>query len=140
MAHSLSPDPDAARVAAEQALDASEQRLTAQGGALTSLMARYADSRDPFDERIRGILTVSAQTLAVERLSMWRFEPGRAALVCVDLYERAADHHQGGHRIERHDAPRYFEALDTERVVAAHDARVDPRTNEFLDPYLLPHD
>jgi PAS domain S-box-containing protein len=127
---------DAQRLTAERALDASEQRLAAQSSALTDLMARYADSRDPFDERIRGILAISARTLNVDRLSLWQFEPGRAAITCIDMYERAEDRHQSGLRLERSDAPRYFEALDAERVIDAHEARTDSRTNEFRETYL----
>jgi len=132
-------EPDAHRLAAERALDASEQRLAAQSGALTDLMARYADSRDPFDERVRGILAISARTLNVDRLSLWQFEPGRAAIICIDLYVRAEDRHQSGLRLARADAPKYFEALDAERVIDAHEARTDLRTNEFRETYLAPN-
>src|SRR6186713_1984041 len=108
---------------AEQALVASEQRLASQSGALTSLMARYADSRDAFEDRVRGILAISARTLDVDRLSLWIFIDGHAAISCLDLYELRRDRHQQGLTIRRSDAPRYFEALDAERVVAAHAAR-----------------
>jgi len=124
---------------AEQALVASEQRLASQSGALTSLMARYADSRDAFEDRVRGILAISARTLDVDRLSLWIFTEGHAAISCLDLYELRRDRHQQGLIIRRSDAPRYFEALDAERVVAAHAARTDVRTREFLDGYLIPH-
>ena len=36
--------------------------------------------------------------------------------------------------------PSYFQALNTSEVIAAHDAREDPRTREFTDSYLLPLD
>ena len=65
------------QVAAEQALKASERRLAAQSDALTDLTARYADLTDRFDERLRNILMMSARTLQVERLSMWRFDAER---------------------------------------------------------------
>jgi len=135
-----SPGSEETPLAAEQALVASETRLAAQSAALTSLMARYADSRDPFDERIRGILTVSARTLAVDRLSMWRFNGARDAIVCVDLYERRADRHTSGLVLSRGAAPGYFAALDDERVIEATDARTDTRTRAFRDSYLVPHD
>ena len=124
---------------AEQALVASEQRLASQSSALTNLMARYADSRDPFEDRVRGILSVSARTLNVDRLSLWTFTEGQATIVCFDLYEPRRDRHQQGLTLHRVDAPRYFEALDAERVVAAHAARTDARTREFLDTYLIPN-
>jgi two-component system sensor histidine kinase/response regulator len=124
---------------AERVLVASEQRLAAQSAALTRLMARYADSPDSFDERIRGILAITAQTLGADRLSMWRFENGRDQIVCVDLYTRIGDRHGSGLRLSRAAAPRYFEALDGERIIEAHDARHDPRTSEFLSGYLEPN-
>jgi PAS domain S-box-containing protein len=124
---------------AEQALVASEQRLAAQSSALTSLMARYADSRDAFEDRVRGIIGVSARTLNVDRLSLWLFDDPHDVITCFDLYELRRDRHQQGLVLHRSDAPSYFEALDAERVVAAHAARTDVRTREFLDSYLVPN-
>jgi GAF domain-containing protein len=119
---------------AERALVASERRLAAQGAALTQLMARYADSPGSLDEQIRGILATTAHTLGADRLSMWHIDRQRDQIVCADLYERAADRHEPGLLLSRVSAPRYFDALDTERVIAAHDARTDARTNEFEAP------
>jgi len=124
---------------AERALVASERRLASQSAALTQLMARYADSPGSLNEQIRGILATTAQTLAADRVSMWHMDRQRDRIVCADLYERAADRHEGGQSLGRASAPRYFDALDTERVVAAHDARTDPRTNEFEASYLVPN-
>jgi PAS domain S-box-containing protein len=78
------------QLAAESALKASEQRLVAQSNALTGLTARYADPSDRFDERLRHILEVSAHTLQVERLSMWRFDDQRGAIQCAGMYQRTA--------------------------------------------------
>jgi PAS domain S-box-containing protein len=124
---------------AERALVAGEQRLKAQSAALTQLMARYADSPDSFGERIRGILAVTAHTLGADRVSMWRFERGRDWIVCANLYENTLDRHGSGLTLSRSGAPRYFEALDSERVIDASDARSDPRTSEFVESYLVPN-
>ena len=64
---------------AQRALEESEQRLAAQSRALTALTARHADPNDTFEHRLRGILEMAAATLQVERVSMWRFDAGRAA-------------------------------------------------------------
>jgi PAS domain S-box-containing protein len=139
MSTAIPRDPGTGPIDAERALDASEQRLKAQSAALTQLMARYADSPDSFGERIRGILAVTAHTLRADRVSMWRFERGRDWIVCANLYEREFDRHGSGLTLSRTGAPRYFEALDTERVIDASDARADPRTHEFLTTYLEPN-
>jgi PAS domain S-box-containing protein len=139
MSPSIPPDANTRANNAERALLASEQRLAAQSAALTQLMARYADSPDSFGERIRGILAVTAHTLAADRVSMWRFERGRDWIVCANLYERTFDRHGSGLTLSRAGAPRYFQALDSERVIDASDARNDERTREFLATYLVPN-
>lgn len=127
------------QVSAEAALKASEQRLAAQSNALTTLTSRYADPNEPLDERLRGILSVCAETMQVERLSTWRFGDGRRTIRCMGLYQRTGGTCHSGALLYRHDAPAYFEAIDAERVIAANDARTDPRTREFLAGYLIPH-
>ena len=126
------------QVAAEQALMASERRLAAQSEALTDLTAQYANLTTRFDERLRTILKTSARTLQAERLSMWRFDAERRAIRCVGLYRCSDDRHESGAILTRNVAPAYFDALERERVIAAGDAATDPRTREFLEPYLRP--
>jgi PAS domain S-box-containing protein len=124
---------------AERALQASEQRLAAQSRALTELTARYTDPSAHFDDRLQEILEVAARTLAVERLSLWRFGDGRLAIRCIGMFERTPARHTSGALLYRHEAPAYFQAIEHERVVAALDAHADPRTREFNDGYLVPN-
>ena len=126
------------QLAAETALKASERRLAAQSDALTSLTTGYAFPNRQFDERLRCILAISAQALQVERLSMWRVDGERQAIRCIEEYHRESDRFVSGAALRRQDAPAYFDALERERVIAAKDARTDPRTREFLDGYLTP--
>jgi PAS domain S-box-containing protein len=127
------------QLAAQASLKASERRLVAQSDALTSLTARYANPSERFDDRLRSILQIAARALAVERLSMWRFDSGRSTIRCVGLYRAAGDRYESGAALSRVDAPQYFEALEHDRVVAAADARTDPRTRQFRDSYLAPN-
>lgn len=46
--------------------------------------------------------------------------------------------HEKGFRLRANDYPKYFEALEEGRVLAADDARTDPRTSEFTGHYLNP--
>jgi PAS domain S-box-containing protein len=124
------------QLTAERALKSSEQRLVAQSNALTGLTGRYADPGERFDERLRHILEVGAQTLQVDRLSMWRFTDERGAIRCEGLYQRAAGRYESGSVLPRAAAPAYFAALERERVIAANDALTDPRTCGFADSYL----
>jgi PAS domain S-box-containing protein len=127
------------QLAAEESLKDSERRLVAHSDALTGLTARYTDPGDRFDERLRAILEVSAHALQVERLSMWQFDEARGIIRSAGLYRRSADQYESGLVLQRSEAPRYFEALERERVIAAEDAQRDPRTCEFLETYLVPN-
>jgi PAS domain S-box-containing protein len=127
------------RIRLEQALKASEQRLAAESEALTELTATGASVEVGFDGRLRRILEACAKTLAVERVSVWRFDEDRAAIRCVDLFESARANHTSGARIERQGHVAYFEAMEAQRLIAADDAHTDPRTREFLEHYLRPN-
>jgi PAS domain S-box-containing protein len=126
------------QLAAEASLKASERRLAAQSDALTGLTARYTNPAERFDDRLKSILEISAQALHVERLSLWRFEQDGSIIRCDGLYRRSAGAYESGMTLQRHDAPRSFDALERQRVIAADDARTDPRTCEFRDAYLGP--
>ena len=125
---------------AERALKSSEQRLAAQSRALTALTAHHADPNATFDDRLRSILAMAADTLQAERVSMWRFDAGRTGIDCVGLYRRTGGQFDRGARLLREQFPAYFGAIERERVIAAHDARTDPQTQEFRTVYLEPHD
>jgi len=127
------------QVAAERALMATDERLLGQRAALTEVTARAAEPGRQFTDRLQDILSVCARALQVERVGAWRFIEGRDAIVCIGLYQRSSNTHCRGARIRRTEAPAYFAALDTERVIAADDARTDSRTREFSTTYLEEH-
>jgi PAS domain S-box-containing protein len=123
---------------AEQALEASQRRLVEQSQALAALTEHQASGSHSFEARLQRLLEVTARTLAVQRVSLWRFDVGRTAIACMDLYELAADRHEHGARLLRADHPAYFAALEHERFIAADDAQRDPRTQGFTQSYLAP--
>ena len=127
------------QVNAEQYLRASEQRLAEQSEALTTLTAQETSPAPCFERRLAELLEAAARTLHVERVSMWLFGDDGAHLRCVDLYERTAGRHTSGDVLSRDQSPVYFEAIESERVIAAADAHGDERTREFADGYLQPH-
>jgi PAS domain S-box-containing protein len=126
------------QLSAQQALEKSEQRLAAQSVALTSLTASQVDPNDTFEHRLRGILEMAAATLQVDRVSLWQFDAQRTAIECAGLYRLSGDMHESGMRLPREAAPAYFDAIERERVIAATDAKTDPRTSGFTESYLVP--
>ena len=126
-------------LANEEALKASEKRLENQSAVLTELTARHTDRRGGFDEELRDILSAVARTLGVARVSMWRITADRRAIVCASMYLLPADTFESGATLYREAAPDYFDALERDRVIAAENVLIDPRTREFKDAYLVPN-
>ncbi|MBI4429300.1 MAG: PAS domain S-box protein, partial [Ignavibacteriales bacterium] len=87
----------------------------------------------------RKIIEIDSRTLDVERVSVWSFTAERAEIVCEDLFFRSKQIHERGLRLQAKDYPKYFQALEEKRTIAAHDARIDPCTSEFTEGYLVPH-
>ena len=123
---------------AERALEASQRRLVEQSQALAELTEHQASGPQSFQARLQRLLEITARTLQADRVSLWRFEPQRSALRCLDLYALTAHRHESGMRLLRSDYAPYFAALERERFIAADDAQTDPRTASFTTSYLQP--
>jgi two-component system, cell cycle sensor histidine kinase and response regulator CckA len=90
------------------------------------------------DDALHTLTHAASEALGVARVSVWRFDEGRAAIHCIHLLDASTGGHTSGSVIGREVCPRYFDALATERVVAADDAAADPRTCELTRSYLEP--
>jgi PAS domain S-box-containing protein len=137
------------RKQAEIALRESAQRLRRQNKILMTLARRKTLNRGDLNAAIREITEAAAQTLEIERVSVWlynnfklqiadKYDNSKLKLVCIDLYERSLNRHSQGMELAADTYPNYFQALETERTIAAHDAHTDPRTKEFSQNYLTP--
>ena len=115
-----------------------ERRLRRQNSVLVELTRRPTIHSGNLNEALREIAVAAAETLDVERVGIWFFMPDRQSIHCVELYERTPGAHSGGGELTAIRYPVYFKALETERVIAAHDARLDPRTSAFTESYLSP--
>ena len=89
-------------------------------------------------DAFQTITRVAAECLHVERVSIWFFTGDRSAIQCAALYQLAMQKHSQGMVLREVDYPKYFQELDTERIVVADDAQMDSRTAEFTANYLVP--
>jgi signal transduction histidine kinase/ActR/RegA family two-component response regulator len=120
----------------EEALRARDARHRRQQAALLTLLRR--DGAVAPEAALRQTLEVAAAALEVERVSVWHGQDDLRAIRCVALFERGAARHSAGTVLNQADYPGYFKAMATADVIAADDARTDPRTCEFRDGYLAP--
>ncbi|HEY9852885.1 MAG TPA: PAS domain S-box protein [Leptolyngbyaceae cyanobacterium] len=122
----------------EATLRSSERRLRRQSHALLDLASRKTLVSGDFNAAVKEITEVATATMDVERVSVWLYNDERSSIICLDLYKRSIGTHTAGLELHSTDFPDYFEALKSERIIAAHDANTDPRTSEFSASYLKP--
>jgi PAS domain S-box-containing protein len=126
-------------------LDEKERDHDAQRRRIVSASAHHATlmdlaRMDPSDfAAFVGTLTRRvADVLGVARVGVWLLDGDGGLMDCADLFDAQEGRHTCGTRIERDRYPRYFSALESHRVLAAHDARADARTAELRAGYLVP--
>lgn len=122
----------------ETALQNSKRQLNRQNAALINLTHHKTLSQGNWQLAVAEITKVAAQTLEVERASVWLFDLEKMKLVCADLFNLETNAHSTGTELLATDYPIYFQALETEQIIAADHACTDARTAEFTTPYLQP--
>jgi PAS domain S-box-containing protein len=125
------------RKRAEEELHESHRHLERQNQVIQEL-TRKITQHDNLKVALREITEAAANTLQVERASVWFYNDDCSKIKCIDLYEKSVDRHTEGNELSISDYPAYFEALKSERTITAHDAYADPRTKEFSESYLSP--
>lgn len=123
---------------AEEITRNNEIRYLRQRNALISLTKNIPSEGGALEEIIRSITRSTAETLDVERVSVWRFINDGTSLECRGLYEYSGERFSAGMRLYARDYPQYFQSLPSFQLYATHDARLDSRTAEFTAGYLEP--
>jgi diguanylate cyclase (GGDEF)-like protein/PAS domain S-box-containing protein len=123
---------------ADAELRDSGDRLKKQQAALVGLTRNQVLFRGDLVLAVREITEAAARTLDVARASVWLYDDDRTGILCFDLYERDANQHTEGVVIQAATAPSYFRALESDRIIAAHDALNDPRTRRLSDSHMIP--
>lgn len=99
-----------------------------------------ADKSD-FDQALRSITALAANTSEVARVSYWSLQENDSALVCEWMHHQArerVDEGFKGTRLSVADAPAYFNALALKRPIVAGDVLTHPATTGLVESYLRP--
>lgn len=108
----------------------------------TALLLRLAWSeafdKGPLDAALYAICEAAAEALACERVSVWSLDDGHQTLTCEALFVRGASERSSGTVLSSSAYPRYFAALEADRIIAADDAHTHLATYEFSESYLTP--
>lgn len=98
-----------------------------------------AQASGDLDTVARNLTELAAELIKVERVGVWLLNEDRTKLRLVELFERTPGRHSAGVELDLANYSNYIEALETSRVIDAHDAWNDPRTAEFGLAYFEPH-
>jgi len=111
-----------------------EQLIAFQSALLDLSIMDLTDLESSFNK----ITEIDSKTLDVERVGIWLYSENHTEITCEDLYKKKDNSHEKGLRLYYGMYPDYFMALEGSRILAADDARIDPRTSEFTESYLIP--
>lgn len=120
---------------AEQILKQRTERILRHQRTLVKL-SRYTNK--DLETTIRRTTEEGAKTLSVERVGVWLLSADHDELVCEDLFRQSRNSHESGMRIKAIDHPNYFQAIETNRIVAVDSAQTDHRARELRKEYLEP--
>jgi PAS domain S-box-containing protein len=126
------------RQRAEEALRRSAIELRNHNLVLTQLAKSPALHQGDLKAALKEITQATAQTIGVERASVWLFDKIGTKIECLALFEKSRNQHSHNQGLEllAVDYPAYFQALQQDQPIAADDAHTDPRTQEFSASYL----
>jgi predicted signal transduction protein with EAL and GGDEF domain len=122
-------------ISRDERLQAAERRCADYRRAFQMLLD---EPFDDLDKTIDRMLRILAATLDVGRVSFWTVDTNYTSIRCEHVFNVDGAHELGPTLLKRADCPTYFDALCQELVIAAEDARNDPRTREFSASYLEP--
>jgi PAS domain S-box-containing protein len=120
---------------AESARQILEKQLLIQKAALVELSRNKALYQGDFNIAIREITETAAQTLKLERVSVWLYNESRSHIECIDLFERSSGLHSLASELSVANHPIYFQSLEEDRIIAANDVNNDRRTRELVQGY-----
>lgn len=89
-------------------------------------------------EALRELTRQTAQVLGVSFVGFWAYTPDRASTVVEANYAVATGTWSDGTVLTQAEAPRYYEALRAERVLAVDDCLSDPAVAELVETYFVP--
>jgi PAS domain S-box-containing protein len=87
----------------------------------------------------KEITEAAAMTLEVERVGIWLYNQDHSKLECFDLFDANLKCHTSSMSLLKANFPVYFQALEEERSIAAHDVLNDRRTQELSADYYSVH-
>ncbi|WP_214694142.1 MULTISPECIES: GGDEF and EAL domain-containing protein [unclassified Exiguobacterium] len=94
-------------------------------------------TEDTVQEAIRYMCEIVADMLAVDTVSIWNFDTSYQSISCQVAYSHESGTHYPRLTVHRELAPEYFDALQTNRVLAFEDVRNHPWVKGLYTEYFV---
>ena len=92
------------------------------------------------EQTAKLFVQATAETLGVDRVSIWLYNSQRSQLTCVDLYDRTLNRHFTGMTQHQADFSRYFEILGQNKPIIVNGVHnTNACTLELAESYLIPN-
>lgn len=105
---------------------------------LTSLTQEESLIRGDFSSALAHIAKVTAHTLGIDKVNIWRFTDDHQMLHGLTNYHTESDQYLAVQSFHLHQFPRYFNVLINERMIISDHAVDDTRLEEFWEIYIQP--
>ncbi|WP_293268567.1 EAL domain-containing protein [Neptunomonas sp.] len=113
------------------------QESTKTHNTIVELMQNRLLWNTDLESALKIITIRCAIALNVNRTSVW-YMVNNQYLECQILYDKLQKKTYKGQHLLFQKNPAYFEAIEANQILDAHDAQKDPRTKAFADSYLIP--
>ena len=114
-------------------------RLEKQQRALSYISTHPAMVEGKFKEAIKVFSKTIANTLTIDRISLWLFDFPNDELRCVELFDRNLNEHSVQKSLPISEMPNYLNSLISGRPIDAEFAQSDERSSDLNDLYLIPN-
>jgi GAF domain len=85
---------------------------------------------------LQHLLKVTAQSLDVSRVSIWRYSKDPESIECLFVYEKGVFLKK--QKLDQRLNPTYFDAIRREKIITAKNVFTHPDTRDFAESYLKP--
>ncbi len=126
------------RKIAEHALMASENRAKSQRAGIAEIVLDAVILSGEIPDAMKRITEIIAESIGVERASVWMLSDDGSELHCLSLYEASAGRHSSGTVLKTADFSVYSDTMRAESRIYAEDAQSDHRLQGLTDVYLAP--
>lgn len=112
-------------------------RVERQRRAIVSILGSEAFLKARLPKALEDLCQTAALALDVARVSVWQWGTDRNVLLCLTQWNQGR-FETPGQKLQIAQFPIYFEALERDHRIEAHDVRRHPAVRQLLDFYLIP--